>query len=61
MSASITRLEQCGDKWHFYTEDPDKAIEHIVEVKEKMDLKIVSIGTSGPTLEDVFVKLCEVP
>jgi ABC-2 type transport system ATP-binding protein len=61
ISASITRLEQCGDKWHFYTEDPDKAIEDIVKVKEEMDLKIVSIGTTGPTLEDVFVKLCEVP
>jgi ABC-2 type transport system ATP-binding protein len=60
-SASITRLEQCGDKWHFYTEDPDKAIEDIVKVKETMGLKIVSIGTTGPTLEDVFVKLCEVP
>jgi ABC-2 type transport system ATP-binding protein len=57
----ITRVVQCGDKWQFYTEDPDKAIEHIVKVKEQMDLKIVSIGTTGPTLEDVFVKLCEVP
>ena len=40
---------------------PDKAIEHIVSVKEKNGLRITSIGTSGPTLEDVFVKLCEVP
>lgn len=57
----ITRLVQCGDKWQFYTEDPDKAIEHIVSVKEKNGLRITSICTSGPTLEDVFVKLCEVP
>jgi ABC-2 type transport system ATP-binding protein len=57
----ITRLEQCGDKWHFYTEDPDKAIEHIVKVRERQDLKIVSLSITGPTLEDVFVKLCEVP
>ena len=57
----ITRSEMCGDKWHFYTEDPDKAVEHIVKVKEAKDLKIISIGTTGPTLEDVFVKLCEAP
>jgi ABC-2 type transport system ATP-binding protein len=57
----ITRSEQCGDKWHFYTEDPDKAIEHIVKVKEKQGLKIISLSISGPTLEDVFVKICEVP
>ena len=60
-SGIITRSVQCGDKWQFYTEDPDKAIEHIVSVKEKNGLKITSIGTTGPTLEDVFVKLCEVP
>jgi ABC-2 type transport system ATP-binding protein len=60
-SELITRSEQCGDKWHFYTEDPDKAIEHIVRVKEKEGLKIISLSISGPTLEDVFVKLCEVP
>jgi ABC-2 type transport system ATP-binding protein len=57
----ITRSEMCGDKWHFYTDDPDKAVEHIVRVKEEKDLKIISIGTTGPTLEDVFVKLCEAP
>ena len=29
--------------------------------KEDKDLKIISIDTTGPTLEDVFVKLCEAP
>jgi ABC-2 type transport system ATP-binding protein len=60
-SEHITRVVQCGDKWQFYTEDPDKAIRDIVTINEKMDLKIASISTTGPTLEDVFVKLCEVP
>ena len=61
LSNCIDRVEQCGDKWRFYTEDPDKAIESIVKVKEAQGLKILSMSTSGPTLEDVFVKLCEVP
>ena len=60
LSAHISRAEQCQDKWQFYTEDPDQAIEHIVRVKEQRGLKILTLGTSGPTLEDVFVKLCEV-
>lgn len=61
LSECINRVEQCNEKWRFYTEDPDKAIEHIVKVKEAQGLRILSISTSGPTLEDVFVKLCEVP
>jgi ABC-2 type transport system ATP-binding protein len=60
LSAHISRAEQYQDKWQFYTEDPDQAIEHIVRVKEQRGLKILTLGTSGPTLEDVFVKLCEV-
>ena len=61
LSDDTSRVEQCGDKWRFYSEDPDKAIEKIVKVKEAQGLKILSMSTTGPTLEDVFVKLCEVP
>ncbi len=60
LSEHINRAEQCQDKWQFYTEDPDQAIEHIVRVKEQRGLKILTISTTGPTLEDVFVRLCEV-
>ncbi len=60
LSEHISRAEQCQEKWQFYTEDPDQAIEHIVRVKERQGLKILSMGTTGPTLEDVFVRLCEV-
>ncbi len=61
VSEYINRVEQCNDKWRFYTEDPDKAIEQIVRIKEARGVKILSLSTSGPTLEDVFIKLCEVP
>jgi len=61
LSGCISRAEPCNEKWRFYTEDPDKAIEQIVKVKEARGLKILSLTTSGPSLEDVFVKLCEVP
>jgi len=61
ISESITRAEMCNERWRFYTEDPDRAIEHIMKVKEGRGLKVLALSTSGPTLEDVFVKLCEVP
>ncbi|MFA5314067.1 MAG: ABC transporter ATP-binding protein [Methanomassiliicoccales archaeon] len=60
LTGYISRAELCNDKWRFYADDLDKAIEQIVKVKEAQGLKILSMSTSGPTLEDVFVKLCEV-
>lgn len=58
---SISKVEACGDKWRIYTEDADKALESILAIKEREGLRVLSIATCGPTLEDVFVKICEVP
>jgi ABC-2 type transport system ATP-binding protein len=60
-SQFITKAEMCGDKWRVWTEDPDSAIMHLVHLKEREGLRILSMTTSGPSLEDVFVKLCEAP
>jgi ABC-2 type transport system ATP-binding protein len=59
--SNISKVEACGDKWRIYTEDPDKALETILAVKEREGLRVLSIATCGPSLEDVFVKICEVP
>jgi len=53
----ISRVVISGDKWRLYTEDLDRAVKHVAGVAEKNDLKIISLRTSGPTLEDVFVEL----
>jgi len=58
---AVLRAEPCGDKWRLITHDPDMAIEHLVMIKRREGLRIISLATSGPSLEDVFVKLCEVP
>lgn len=55
----ISRAEANGDKWRFSTDDPDEAIRYIVRFAEKERLRIVSLSTLGPSLEDVFVKLTE--
>ena len=52
-------IEERGDKFRLLTDDPDKTIQKIMEVRREHDLKIVSIQTVGPSLEDVFVKLTE--
>jgi len=54
-------IEEWGDKFRLLTADPDKTIQKIMEVRKEHDLKIVSIQTVGPSLEDVFVKLTEGP
>lgn len=55
----IAKAEEAGDKLRIYTSDPDQAIERIMAIKEEKGLRIVSMTTLGPTLEDVFVKLTE--
>ena len=54
-------IEEWGDKFRLLTADPDKTIQKIMEVRKEHDLRIVSIQTVGPSLEDVFVKLTEGP
>ncbi len=52
-------IEEWGDKFKLHTDDPDKTIQKIKAVRKEHNLRIVSIQTVGPSLEDVFVKLTE--
>jgi ABC-2 type transport system ATP-binding protein len=54
---SIIKIDRQGDKWVLYTKNPDKVIKGIVSLAGKKDLKIVSLSTSGPSLEEAFVRL----
>jgi len=58
-SPGITSVEKWGDKWRVYSEDPDRAVKYLAAMAEENHLKIVSIATSSPTLEEAFVKLTE--
>ncbi len=53
----ISKIDSCGDKWRLFTNNPDKAIKHVAALAEEKDLKIISLTTCGPSLEDAFVKL----
>jgi len=54
---SITKIDRQGDKWVLYTKNPDKVVKDIVSLAEKKDLKIIYLSTSGPSLEEAFVRL----
>lgn len=58
-SVCILKTDFSGDKWVFYTKDPDRLVKYIVSLAEKKDLKIVSLSTSGPSLEEAFVRLTQ--
>ncbi len=46
-----------GDKFRLYTGDPPTVLEEVFELARAEGLRILSLNTSGPTLEDVFVRL----
>jgi len=46
-----------GDKYHLVTSDPPCVLDAIYPFMSERGLKLVSVNTFGPTLEDVFVKL----
>jgi ABC-2 type transport system ATP-binding protein len=46
-----------GDKYKLYTEDPSEVIEEVMSYSQKRSLRVISITTLGPSLEDVFIRL----
>jgi ABC-2 type transport system ATP-binding protein len=58
-SGHLSHIEASGDKWRFHTDNPDGVIRDIVKIGDEKGLKIISLTTMGPTLEDIFVKLTE--
>ncbi len=53
----VNDAQKAGDKVKLYTEDPAEVIDALVAYAHTHNLKIISITTLGPSLEDVFVKL----
>jgi ABC-2 type transport system ATP-binding protein len=46
-----------GNKVRIYTADPSTVIAFLVEYAKKNNLRILSLNTMMPSLEDVFLKL----
>ncbi len=54
---SITKAVPAGNKVRIYTADPSTVIAFLVEYAKKNNLRILSLNTMMPSLEDVFLKL----
>jgi ABC-2 type transport system ATP-binding protein len=53
----VSKLVKMGDKWRLYTEDPSALLPRVVDYARGRDLRIVSLSTLGPSLEDVFLEI----
>lgn len=53
----VKTVATAGDKFRLYVEDPAETLASIIHFAEKNCLRITSISTLKPTLEDAFVKL----
>ena len=46
-----------GDKFKLYTQEPTELLPRLVDYAEERTLKVVSLNTLKPRLEDVFLKM----
>lgn len=56
----LENAQRYGDKYLIYTTDPHETVCKIVDFAKQNNVKILSINTRTPTLEDAFIKLLEV-
>ena len=53
----VNDARKAGDKFKLYTEDPSEVIDAVMTYAHSHNLKVISITTLGPSLEDVFIRL----
>ena len=54
---NISEVVKEGDKFRLFTDDPSSVLTSIWKYAENNNLKLITVNTLGPSLEDVFVKL----
>ena len=53
----IVKVSPAGNKIRIYTANPSAIIEFIVEFTKRHKMRILSLNTMMPSLEDIFIKL----
>lgn len=53
----VSEVRKEGDKFRLITEDPPGVLEGFMEYAAEHHLRVISVNTLGPTLEDVFIRL----
>jgi len=53
----VSEVMKEGDKFKLFTQEPPSVLTEIWQYSQSNNLKLVTLNTLGPSLEDVFVKL----
>ena len=53
----VTTSVKMGDKWRLYTDDPSALLLLVMNYAQSQGLRVVSLNTLGPSLEDVFLDI----
>ncbi|MGC8836981.1 MAG: ABC transporter ATP-binding protein [Anaerolineae bacterium] len=53
----VSTCVKMGDKWRLYTQDPPSLLPLLLEYARSRGLRILSLHTLGPSLEDVFLQI----
>jgi ABC-2 type transport system ATP-binding protein len=53
----VSTSVKMGDKWRLYTHDPSALLPVVMDYARAQDLRVVSLSTLGPSLEDVFLEI----
>ena len=55
----VNTVKKLGDKWRLYTTDPGELVASLTNYSTSNGLKIISLNTLSPSLEDAFMALTE--
>ena len=53
----VSEVRKQGDKFRLITEDPPGVIDGVMEYARDHNVRVISVNTLGPSLEDVFIRL----
>jgi ABC-2 type transport system ATP-binding protein len=54
---AVRGAEKEGDKFRLFTDDPSSVLASVWKYSQNNNLRLITVNTLGPSLEDVFVKL----
>ncbi len=55
----VSKIQKVNDKLKIYTEDTDYLIRQIIDFSHQEKLKIISLNTLDPDLEEIFLKIIQ--
>jgi ABC-2 type transport system ATP-binding protein len=53
----VVNAVKMGDKWRLYTEDPSTLLPNIMDYANSKNLKVISLNTLAPSLEDIYLDI----